>query len=367
MPQISIPTGYQRGPAADGAVFGFFGAIAGLIVAATAVFAAFGASMAAGWAVVLAAAVSAVLLVAARRVSAPVSMVVLDAAALSWALASGDIVFRLHWLAFTPTAWVWDAVMLAALVVSLRSSVADWLTWLAAISVGVAIVATAVLPRPPGGEGPGDSAEEWTVRVTVHDDQDRPLAGAKVLCAAVMTWEHEITDPKFAARETDEDGAVGEWKFSEDRRLKVVLCTASKETNSGNAGYPAQLKVLASIVGGGEYDVTFALTENPHPDVAYVIVKPTGDFNRDWYGLRFDVLIDGQVYASGGWPALRGSGFSLPASAEGHDVAVRYHFEGPGGSGLVPPYEELDTVALSGVSGGSRTSLEIRIPQHRDR
>jgi hypothetical protein len=151
------------------------------------------------------------------------------AAGAVWTACSGFIVFEYHWLAFTPTAWVMNVLFVLALVTGAWSRLEAWARWLSALAAAALVVATYVLPRPPGGEGAWDTAEKWKVDVSVVDAaDDAPLSGARVLCATVMQWEDAVELGDGAARTTDSDGNVDTWEFEDDTRLKIVLCSAWK-------------------------------------------------------------------------------------------------------------------------------------------
>lgn len=353
----------------------FFAGIGLLIFFVSSAAAVFAASLAAGAAIVLAMSVTfllaALLYRQQRRVS--VSLILLAASAL-WAASLGAIVFKYHWLAFTPAAWVLSGLVVAALVSGAWSLLNTFLKMIAALFALSLVAATMVLPRPPGGDGPLDTAEEWEIDVEVKDDHGEPLEGALVLCGAVMTWERKLGLAETFARETDRDGRIPTWEFKEDPRLKIVICQVWKDANDGNAGYPPASQLVYSLAGGGKYKLDYALVENPHPDRAFLALDVSGDYQQAWYTLQFELWAGQPVGYFGSreggaapllkksWNELRGNGFTIPAASAEQDLHLRYHYEGPGGEGLVPPYNEFRTVQLGAIDAGTRKRLSLRIP-----
>lgn len=347
----------------------FMGALGLLVLFASSAAAVFAASVLAGAAVIfviaLTAIIAAVVYRKQRRVT--VSLVLLSVSAL-WAALGGIIVFKTHALAFTPAAWVLNALFAAALV-SVWSTINALLKTLAAFFAFALFAATVVLPRPPGGDGPLDTAEEWSIDVDVKDNHGEPLQGASVLCGAVTKWEYVLKLDEALIRKTDRHGRVPTWEFKEDPRFKIVICNASKNENDGNAGYPPVSQLLVSIADGGEYKLDFVLVENPHPDIAFFELDLSGDYEQPWFTLQFELWAgenSAQPFQTKAWNELRGSGFAIPAATATQDLQLRYHYEGPGGEGLVPPYNEFRAIHLGAIEPGTRKRLSLRIPD-RDR
>jgi hypothetical protein len=345
------------------------GALGLLFLFASSAAAVFAASVIAGAAVILVIALTAIIAAAVYRKQRrmTVSLVLLGLSAL-WATLGGIIVFKTHSLAFTPAAWILNALFAAALL-SVWSTINALLKALAALFAFALFTATVVLPRPPGGDGPLDTAEEWSIDVEVKDDHGEPLQGALVLCGAVMRWKYVLEPDEALIRETDRNGRVPTWEFKEDPRFKIVICNASKNANDGNAGYPPVSQFVISIAGGGEYKLDFALLENPHPDIAFLELDLSGDYAQPWFTLQFELWAgedSAQPFQTKAWNELRGSGFTIPAATATQDLRLRYHYEGPGGEGLVPPYNEFRTIHLGTIEPGTRKRLSLRIPD-RDR
>jgi hypothetical protein len=370
----NIPTDPNEG--AGGAMLGF-AALGALVFAGFSIASVFAASLAAGVATLLAVAVVVLVtaMVAHKERHLTPALVLLCLSAL-WAGLSGTIVFDNHWLAFTPAVWVLNGLFVAALAAGAWAKIAGWVKALAALFSASLVVAAMLLPRPPGGEGPFDTAEKWKIDIEVTDKADgAPLEGALVLCGTVMSWENALTLADTMARTTDRAGRVETWEFDEDPRLKIVICNAWKNADEGNAGYPAQSQIVLAPAGGGEYRLQFPLDENAHPDTAFVTVDLSGTYNQhNWYTLVFEVWRgEPQGYAGAregpqplarkSWSELRASGgFTLSAGDASHDLVLRYHYEGPGGEGLVPPYNEVRVVPVGTVPGGARRRLSLTVP-----
>ncbi len=372
----NLPTDPNQG--AGGAMLGF-AALIGFVFAGVSVASVFAASVFAGGAVllVLGAIVLIAVMVAFKEQRLTPALVLLGLSAL-WAALGGAIVFDNHWLAFTPAAWVLNVLFVGALVAGAWAKLSGWLKALAALLALSLVTATALLPRPPGGEGPFDTAEKWKIDIEVANKAEgAPLADALVLCGTVMGWESALTLADTMARSTDRAGRVETWEFDEDPRLKIVICNAWKNANDGNAGYPAESQIVLAPVGGGEYRLHFALSENAHPETSFVTVEASGGFEQqNWYALVFEIWAgepQGYFGAREGpqplqrksWSELRGGGFALPAADGQGDLQLRYHYEGPGGEGLVPPYNEVRTVPLGAVPGGARRRLDLVVPADR--
>lgn len=369
----NLPTDPNQG--AGGAMLGLAGLI-GLVFAGVSVASVFAASVFAGGAVVLV--VAAILLIAfmvgLKEQHLTPALALLGLSAL-WAAFGGTIVFDNHWLAFTPAAWVLNALFVGALAAGAWAKIAGWLKALAALLALSLVTATVVLPRPPGGEGPFDTAEKWKIDIEVSDKADgAPLSGAMVLCGTVMGWQSALELADTMARTTDRGGRVETWEFDEDPRLKIVICNVWKNANDGNAGYPLESQIVLAPAGGGEYRLYFALSENAHPEISFVTVEATGGFElQNWYTLVFEIW-DGEPQSYVGardgpqplqrksWSELRGGGFALPAAHGQSDLQLRYHYEGPGGEGLVPPYNEVRVLPVGTVPGGTRRRLNLVVP-----
>lgn len=351
-------------------------AIAAVVVAAISVSGIFAASAMAGAAVLLAVSVIVLLavLVARKESKATPALLLLVGAAL-WAALGGFIVFEAHWLAFTPAAWVLNGLFVAALIAGAWAKLEAWAKALAALLAAALVTATMLLPRPPGGEGPLDTAEKWKIDVDVADKADgAPLEDARVLCATLMQWEQALAPADPAARTTGRDGRAETWEFDEDPRLKIAICTAWKNADDGNAGYPAQTQIVPALAGGGEYRLHFDLDETPHPDITYLALDLTGTFaQHNWFYLTFEVWAGApqgyvgeregpQPLARKQWGEMHG-GFALRAHEAAGDLTLRYHYEGPAsGDGLNPPYNETQTLSLGALAPGTRRRVALSIP-----
>ena len=362
----------------DAALLGFAG-LAVLAVAAGSLWSIFAASTVAGWVALLALGLFGLVFVQVYRAQprALLPLMLLGAGA-AWTASAGFVVFDAHWLAFTPAAWVMNLLFVSALVAGAWSRLEAWLKFVAALLAAALVTATMVLPRPPGGEGPLDTAEKWKVDVEVTDAaDDAPLRAARVLCATTMQWEDTIDVGDPAARVTGPDGRVDTWEFEDDTRLKIVICNAWKDADDANAGYPAQAQVIAAPAGGGEYRLRFALSENPHPDVAFLSLELDGAFaNQSWFYLDFELWAGAPAADMGAregpQPLMRkayrelNGGFRIPASASGTPLVLRYRYEGPAaGVELGPPYVELDEILVEPVEAGTRRRLRLSIPSRQ--
>jgi hypothetical protein len=359
-----------------GAAILSFGCIGLLIWFGTSVGAVFAASPVVGSLVIIVVAfvVALSVVVVHRRgwKSFPFALLALSAV---WACLGGFIVFDNHWLAFTPAAWVFNVLYLAALASGAWSALNRWLKVAAAVFAVSLVAATVVLPRPPGGEGPFDTAKEWSIDIDVMDEHSEPIEGALVLCGSVMRWARELRLPETLARQSDREGRIPTWEFKEDPRLKVVLCNAWKNANDGNAGYPPATKFTVLVPGGREYQLHFTLVETPHPAIAYLTVVLNGDYyEQNWYYLDFE-LWAGEPEKhfgsdSGGkrpirttsWNELRGGGFAISAHEANQDLWLRYRYEGPSGEDLGPPYSEIRQIHVGAIEPGARKRLSLRIP-----
>jgi hypothetical protein len=358
-----------------GAALLSFGCIGLLIWFGMSIGAVFAASPVAGSLVILVVAVVVALsVVVVRRrgwKSLPFALLALGTA---WAGLGGFIVFDHHWLAFTPAAWVLNVLFLAALASGAWSALDRWLKVAAAVFAISVVAATVVLPRPPGGEGPFDTAEEWSIDIDVMDEQSEPIEGALVLCGSVMRWARELRLPETLARQSDRDGRIPTWEFNEDPRLKVVLCNAWKNANDGNAGYPSATKLAVLVPGVREYQLHFTLVETPHPAIAYLTVVLNGDYEQNWYYLDFELwagvperhfgsnLGGNRPIQTTSWKELRGGGFAISAHDANQDLWLRYRYEGPSGESLGPPYSEIRQIHVGAIEPGARKRLSLRIP-----
>ena len=359
----------------DGALLGFVG-LGVMAVAAWSVLGVFASSVIAGAATLFALLLFGFVIVQVVRAGqVPRLSLGLLAAGAIWTACSGLVVFEYHWLAFTPAAWVMNVLFVAALVTGAWARLEAWAKLLAGLAAAALVVATYVLPRPPGGEGAWDTAEKWKVDVSVVDASDNaPLAGARVLCATVMQWEDTLEFADSAARTTDAQGNVDTWEFEDDNRLKVVLCSAWKNEDDANAGYPVEVQLVAAPVGGGHYAVRLALKEAPHPEVAFLALDLSGAFaSQNWFYLDFELWAGepdgGWGAGSGQQPLLKKSyrdlrgGFRIPAAQASSAMTLRYRYEGPApGDALVPPYAEVHTVPVDAVPAGGRQRLALEIP-----
>lgn len=352
-----------------------FGGIAVLIFLATSAVAVFQASFAAGAVVVLVIAVSAALAIAVyrnqKRVTA--SLTLLGLAAL-WAAVAGTVVFKHHLLAFTPAAWIFNVLFVAGLLSGAWSSINVWLKTIAALLALSSVTAILLLPRPRGGEGPFDTAEEWRINVEVKEREGGPLQSASVFCAAVMKWKYELSFAPTLARETDRDGRIPTWEFKEDPRLKIVICNAWKTPNDGNAGYPPASQLVVSIASGGEYKLDFELVENPHPDLAFLTFDLSGDYDNGPYALQFELWSgnpvgyfgqhesSAQPFQTKSWQELRRGGFAIPSEVATQDMQLRYHYQGTDREGYILNYNETRTIQVGAIEPGTRKRLDLRIP-----
>lgn len=198
---------------------------------------------------------------AERSKPLPKPATVLTICACAWATFGGLLVFKAHWLAFTPAAWVFNGLFLAALFAGVWRGLRLFAKSFAAMLAAFLIVATIVFPRPAGGEGALDTNEKWKIEVIAVDaKKHQPLEDARVLCGTVMRWESELTLPDSAARMTDAEGRAM-WEFDDDPRLKIVICTVWKDFE-GATDYPHQSQIVPAPAGGGEYRLTFAMKED---------------------------------------------------------------------------------------------------------
>jgi hypothetical protein len=273
---------------------------------------------------------------------------------------------------------VLDGLFIAALATGAWAKLKAWTKALAALAAATLVTATMLLPRPPGGEGPMDTAEKWKIDVDVTDSADNtPLEGERVLCGTLMPWDGALTLEDTSARTTGREGRVDTWEFEEDPRLKIVVCNVWKDADDGNAGYPVATQIVPAPAGGGEYQFHFALKEHPHPDTAFLALDLTGSYaSGSWYSLKFEVWEgepQGYVGSTEGpqplarktWQELKG-GFSLSAAQAANGVTLRYSYEGPApGDGLAPPYNEVQSIPVDPIPAGTRRRVALRIPANQ--
>lgn len=283
--------------------------------------------------------------------------VVLLIIAAVWAGMIGFVSFWMHWLAFTPALWVLSALFVVAFLAAWRA-LTGFLRFLAALLAASLIAAAVVLPRPPGGEGPLDTAEEWTVDVRVTDANREPVPGASVLCGAVLSWETVLRPGSIAARETRDDGRIETWQFHEDPRLKIVICNAWKDAGEANAAYPLATKMVYSIKGGGEHKLEFTLKEDAHPDIAFLVVDRVGEHGPS--RLRVDLLADGEKLQSKTGSELTGGGFTIPAALARRNLSLFFDYTGSNG-GWVLAYREDGAVPVGPIPAGTRKKVTLRI------
>ena len=367
----NLPNNPYEGAGSTLLLLGSLALLVYLISSGAAVFAA---SLTAGIAVILVIAVSAALSIPVYRKHGwkSLSFVLLLSSGV-WGALGGVIVFKNHWLAFTPTAWVLNGLYIAALVSGAWLALNSWLKVLAALLAVSLVTATALLPRPPGGEGLLDTAKEWSIDVSVVDENHQPLDEASVLCGAVMSWEKALKLPATIARQTDREGRIPTWEFNEDPRLKVVICSVWKNANDGNAGYPSVTQFVLSPLGGGKYELHFTLDENPHPEVAFLTLDLSGDYEQSWYTLQFELWPSEPVGYFGSrdgprprqtksWSQIRGNGFTIPVGVAAQDLYLRYFYEGPNDDGFGPPHSEVRTISVGSIDLGTSRRLQLTIP-----
>lgn len=363
----------SRNPSDGGVEFlGLIGALGVLGWLASSVAAVFAASTVTGYlalaAIVVITAMSIVVYRAHGWKSLPAALLTIGAL---WAALGGVVVFDHHWLAFTPATAFLNVLFIAALAAGAWAAFKKWQKALAALFAASLLTATVAFPRPAGGDGPLDTDKEWTIAVDVKDNDGQPLEGALVLCGGVMRWANALHLSETMARPTDPQGQVEKWKFQEDPRLKIVLCNVWKNADDANAGYPLVVKPVVSIVGGGDYELHFALTENAHPDVAYLALDLSADYRGDWYYLDFELWAGppSQTFSRNyegtqplqvkRWGEFHG-GLTIPAESARKDLRLRYHYEGQNGDN--PPYWEVRTFHVGAIEPGTRKRLYLRIP-----
>ncbi|MEI9991269.1 MAG: hypothetical protein WDM86_14635 [Rhizomicrobium sp.] len=253
------------------------------------------------------------------------------------------------------------ALYAASLVLGLFAALKPFWRWLA-VALALALVAIVVYaPAPKGGEA---ADEGFSVAVSVHDEEGRPLPGALVTCAIAFAWSDGVAIDFDHAHVTDLLGHVDPWEFHEDRRLKAVICGATKPAGSGTAGFPTAMATVAPILKG-ENEVEIDLHENPHPDTAYLDIELAHPPQVNWFYLNYELwpgppgdIPFGGSAESGQRPivsARYADDFAIPAADASSDLYLRYRFEGP--SGAVS-----QTVHVGPLEAGRRRVLTLDVP-----
>jgi hypothetical protein len=295
------------------------------------------------------------------------------------AIWAGVVVFQLQWLTFDVAAWIVTGLYVAGLVLGALTALEMIWRVIATLLATAMVVAIVVLPVPAGGEDASKESNRWSVAVVVTDSEDQPLSGALAHCAVLMAWEPELAIDVTTARTTNEAGKAEPWRFTEDRRLKVVICNALKQENEGNAGYPLKSAVLVSP-RQGDNELRIALTERPHPDVAYLLVKAS-EPSVNWYYLDFELWAGApgnipfgsnsgtlRPITKKSWRELRGVGFAIRGGQPTRDLHLRLRYEGPSSDGLTPPKVEVATYRIGDIVLGGRRSVTVPIPwEYRSR
>jgi hypothetical protein len=295
------------------------------------------------------------------------------------AVWAGVVVFSLQWLSFDVAAWIVTGLYVAGLALGALTALDMIWRIIATLLAAAMVVAIVVLPVPAGGEDASKESNRWSVAVVVTDSENQPLSGAPAHCAVLMSWQREPAMDVTTARMTNEAGKTEPWRFTEDRRLKVVICNALKQENEGNAGYPLKSAVLVSP-RQGDNELRIALTERPHPDVAYLLVKAS-EPNVNWYYLDFELWAGAPGSVPFGsnsgtfrpivkksWRELRGIGFAIRRGQPTRDIHLRLRYEGPSSDGLAPPKVEVATHRIGDIVLGGRRSVTIPIPwEYRSR
>jgi hypothetical protein len=294
------------------------------------------------------------------------------------ALFGGLVVFELRWISFDIAEWIVTGLYIAGLATGAMAALGELWRFFAGLLAAAMVAGTVFLPVPKGGEDASRESNKWSVAVTVTDSNYYPLPGALAHCAVLMSWERELAMDMTTARMTDEAGKTEPWTFTEDRRLKVVICNALKEQNDGNAGYPLNSAVRLSL-NQGVNDVRITLTERPHPDVAYVVVNvPEPAVN--WYYLDFELWAgpppgDLPFGVSGGWTRpldkkswrdLKRGGFAVRRGQPTQDLYLRLRYEGPSNAqGTGPPSVEVLNYRVGDVALGGRRRMNLSVPWAR--
>jgi hypothetical protein len=310
------------------------------------------------------------------QLKVPKALLALSILCAIWA---GVVVFHLRWLSFDVAAWIVTGLYVAGLVLGGLAALEIMWRVIATLLAAAMVVAIVVLPVPAGGEDASKETNRWSVAVVVTDSENQPLSGALAHCAVLMSWQRELAMNVTTARMTNEAGKTEPWRFTEDRRLKVVICNALKQENEGNAGYPLKSAALVSP-RQGDNELRIALTERPHPDVAYLLVKAS-DPHVNWYYLDFELWAgapgnvpfgsnSGTVrpIAKKSWRELKGTGFAIRRGQPTQNIHLRLRYEGPSSDGLAPPKVEVATHRIGDIVLGGRKSVTIPIPwEYRSR
>jgi hypothetical protein len=178
---------------------------------------------------------------------------------------SGLLVFRWHWFPFTVAECIVTITYIAALGLGLLRVLSKLLKFLAVLLTFTMVTSAIVLPVPKGGEDTSDEDNHWSVIVTVIDQDGNPLAGALAQCIVLIDWLDSYSVEEIAPRITHRSGSADSWEFTEDRRLKSVLCGAQKPSDSRNGDYPFRTMMLVAP-HHGENDIEITLTENSPSD-----------------------------------------------------------------------------------------------------
>jgi hypothetical protein len=294
------------------------------------------------------------------------------------ALFAGLVVFELRWISFDIAEWIVTGLYIAGLVTGAMAALAELWRIFAALLATAMVAGTVFLPVPKGGEDASRESNQWSVAVTVMDSNYYALPGALAHCAVLMSWERELAMDLTTARMTDEAGKTEPWTFTEDRRLKVVICNALKEQSDGNAGYPLQSAAIP-VLNQGSNEVRITLTERPHPDVAYVVVG-LPEPRANWYYLDFELWAgsppgDVPFGTSSGWRSpldrkswqgLKHGGFEVRRGQPTQDLYLRLRYEGPSNSqGTGPPRVEVLNYRVGDVALGGRRRMNLSVPWAR--
>ncbi len=170
------------------------------------------------------------------------------------------------------------------------------------------------------------------------------MPGALVTCAIAFAgataWESISTihtSPTSSAMSNPGNS-------TRDRRLKSVICGATKSADTGNAGFPKATAIVAPLVKG-ENEVEIELHENPHPDTAYLDIELAHPPGGGWFYLKYELwpgppgdIPFGGSAESGQRPIASASyadDFTIPAADASSDLYLRYSFEGAPASGEV--------------------------------
>ena len=289
------------------------------------------------------------------------------------AIWAGVVVFHLHWITFDVAAWVVTGLYVAGLALGALAALEIIWRVIATLLAAAMVAAIVILPVPAGGEDASKESNRWSVAVVVTDSENQPLSGALAHCAVLMSWQWELAMDVTTARMTNEAGKTEPWRFTEDRRLKIVTCNALKQENEGNAGYPLKSTVLVSP-RQGDNELRIALTERPHPDVAYLLVNAS-EPSVNWYYLDFELWAGAPAnvpfgsnsgtfrpIAKKSWRELKGIGFVIRRGQPTQDMHLRLRYEGPSSDGLTPPKVEVATHRIGDIVLGGRRSVTVPIP-----